>query len=148
MKVELVFRGYPSRIRFADWERANSLPVGALPKLSKQQRARARKLRIPEDHYAVALKAAELSSEHALGKMERVARIIAAAAKKRLPEAELTSVVWDFRENRFEFLAQINGREDCSPIPTAIVDDVLLEKEGAEERLKKAVDFELGGWAD
>src|SRR5205807_5363294 len=60
MKVELVFRGYPSRIRFADWERANSLPVGALPKLSKQQRARARKLRIPEDHYAVALKAAEL----------------------------------------------------------------------------------------
>ena len=29
-----------------------------------------------------------------------------------------------------------------------IVDDVLLEKEGAEERLKKAIDFELGGWAE
>ncbi len=148
MTIELVLRGYPSRIRFAEWQRANSLPVDALPKLSEEQKTRARKLRIPEDHYAVALKAAELTSERAIGEMERVARLIAAAATKRCPEAEVTSVVWDFREKRFEFLTRIDGREDCDPIPTEIVDDVLLQKEGAEERLKKAVDFELGGWAD
>ena len=148
MTIDIVLLGYPSRIRFAEWQAANSLADEKLPKLSEEQKARARALRVPERHYAVALKAAELSGQRAAARMEWVARLIAEAAKRRDPEARVTSVVWNFREHKHEFFTRHDGRQYTHSIPTQIIDDLLLEKEGAGERLKQAVDFELGGWAD
>ncbi len=148
MNIELVLRGYPSRIRFPEWQEANSLPPDKLPKLSEDQIARARKLRVPSHAYAIALKAAELANERASGKIEWVARMIAEAARKRDPELEVTSVIWDFWEHKFEFFTRRDGHQHVHSIATEIIDDVLLEKEGAGQRLKQAVDFELGGWAD
>ncbi len=146
--MELIIRGYPSRIRAADWQKANSLPEKELPRLTEKQRERTRTLRIPEHAYAIALKAGELAKEHASKKVERVARLIVDAVKKRDPAIEVTAVVWDFVEYQFKFLTRVNGRENYDSIPTEIIDDVLLEKEGAEERLKKQVDYLLGGWAE
>jgi len=149
MEIELVLRGYPSRKSFAEWQQANSLPESELPRLSDQQRERARRLHISERAYAVALKAGELAAQRALEKMERVGNLIARAVKDRDPEAELTSVVWDFYEQRFEFFTKHKiekdwyGNECVHSIATQAVDDVLLGKEGAERRLQEAVNSEL-----
>ena len=143
MNTELLLRGYPSRIRFAEWQAANSLPEDKLPGLSPEQKARARALYISERDYRVALKAAQLASERATSKMEQVARLIAEAVKSRDPKAVLTSVVWDFYGHTFEYFTRHDGREYPHSIPTLIIDDVLLEKEGAEQRLKDAVNSEL-----
>jgi len=119
-----------------------------LPKLSDEQRARAQKLHISERAYAVAIKAAELASERASEKLEQVARLIAEAVRKRDPGGQLKSVVWDFYTHSFQFVTRHDSTECLHSIPTEIVDDVVLEKEGAARRLKQAADFELGGWAD
>ena len=147
-KMDLILRGYPSRIRFAEWQKANSLPPDKLPRLSKPQKARAHRLGISDHEYAIALKAAELARERAVDKMEKVARLIIEAVHKRDPQAEVTALVWDFLRHEFKFLTRVNGREDDDCIPPQVVDDVLLEKEGAEQRLKQKVDFLLGGWAE
>ncbi len=148
MKIDLLMRGYPSQIRFAEWQKANSLPESELPKLSKEQRARARQLHVSERDYAVAVKAGELAESRALEQMERVARLVGQAVVKRDPEAELTSLVWDFWEHRFEFstrhrIAGDSHKECLHSIPTDVVDGVLQNKEGAERELKEAVDSEL-----
>jgi hypothetical protein len=148
METELVLRGYPSRKRFAEWQQANSLPEDQLPKLSEEQRARARQLCIPERAYAVALKAAQLAGDRALEKMKRVANVIARAVKDRDPEAELTSVVWNFYEARFEFLVRYKIGKDSPKelehfIPTQMIDDILLDKEGAERELMQAVSSQV-----
>ncbi len=145
-KMELIIRGYPSRIRFADWQKANTLPKEELPRLTEIQRERARTLRVPDQAYAIALKAGELARKRLEGEMERVEGLIASAAKRR--GAEVTVVIWDFVESQFKFLARQNGREREHTIPGAIVDDLLLGKEGADRRLKEEVDFLLGGWAE
>ncbi len=144
--MEFIVRGYPSRKRFVDWQRANSTPREQLPQLSESQRDRARKLRISEQAYAIALKAGELARERLEGQMDRVGGLIASAAKRR--GAEVTAVIWDFFEHQFKFTARENGRELENTLPASIVDDLLLGKEGADDRLKRAVDFLLGGWAD
>ena len=145
--MEFVVRGYPSRIRFADWQRANSAPREELPQLSEAQRDRARKLRIPEQAYAIALKAGELARARLEGQIDRVGGVIASAAKRR--GAEVTAVVWDFFEHQFKFTASENGREVENALPPSIIDDLLLGKEGAGDRLKReVVDSLLGGWAD
>ncbi len=146
--MELIIRGRPSRIRFADWQKANSLPKEELPLLTEKQRERAQTLRVPEGAYAIALKAGELAKENASKRIQRVARLIVEAAKKRDPAIEVTAVVWDFVEHQFKFVTRVNGREDYDSIPIQIIDDVLLEKEGAEERLRKELNFLLGGWAE
>lgn len=148
MTVELLLRGYPSRVRFKEWQIANSLPENELGKLSEDQRTRARSLHIPDRAYAVALKAKELSAERAIRKMEEVAQRINEAVKTRDGEGELKSVVWDFYGHSFQFITRHALGEYVHSIPTQVVDDVLLEKEGASRRLREAVDFELGGWAD
>lgn len=147
MGIEILLRGYPSRIRFAEWQAANLLPEDKLPKLTAEQQRRASRLHIPERHYAVALKAAELAGEEARRKMERMAQLIATAVRGSDAEAELKSLVWDFYGHQFQFVTRHNGREFAHSIPTAIIDDLLLEKEGAEQRLKNVVRHELGGWA-
>jgi hypothetical protein len=144
--MEFSVRGYPSRSRFADWQRANLMPSEELPELSEAQKDRARKLRISEQAYAIALKAGDLARERLEGQLDRVGRLIASAAKKR--GAEVTAVVWDFYEHQFKFTARENGRELENTLPSSIVDDLLLGKEGADDRLKHQVDFLLGGWAD
>ncbi len=148
MEVELVLRGYPSRTRFAEWQQANSLREDELPKLSDEQKERARRLHISERAFAVAFKAAELMHERALQKMEHVGNLIARAVRDRDPEAELTSVVWDFYEKKCEFftrhkVGRDSHKECVHSIATQVVDDLLLEKEGAETRLKEAVEREL-----
>jgi hypothetical protein len=148
MEIELILRGYPSRKRFAEWQQANSLPESELPALSDDQRERAQRLHISERDLAVAVKAAELAGDRALKKMERVGNIIARAVKDRDPEAELTTVLWDFYEQKFEFctrhkIGQDFYRQCVSSIPTQVVDDLVLEKEGAERRLREAVSSEL-----
>jgi len=145
--MELVLRGYPSSLRFAEWQQANSLPADKLPHLNEGQKARARDLRISERGYAISLKAAELARQRADAKMDRVARVIAEAVRQRDPEAEVTAVVWDFRAREFKFLRRVNGKEYAESVPTQILDDVILEKEGAEDRLRKELDYRLGGWA-
>jgi hypothetical protein len=144
--MEFVIRGYPSRTRMAEWQKANSALSEQLPQLSEEQRSRAQKLRIPERAYAVALKAGELARERLEGQLDYVAGLIDSAARKR--GAEVTSVVWDFFESQFRFTARENGREVKNTLPASIVDDLLLGKEGADERLLHQVDFLLGGWAD
>jgi len=144
--MDLILRGRPSKSRFTEWQVANSLPQEKLPELSNDQRVRAKLLRVPERAYRVALKAGELAREHAWKKMEHVARIIAEAAQRR--GVELSAVVWDFVQYQFNFVVRVNGREYDHTIPTGIIDDVVLEKEGAEQRLKRDVDFLLGGWAE
>ncbi len=147
MNVEIILRGYPSRMRFPEWQRANLLSEKQLPKLSNEQRARARKLGLQERAYAVGIKAAELASERAAEKMERVARVIAETVTNRDQEAELTTLVWDFYQHRFEFTVQHKvgpaPRECIYSVPTDIVDDLLLDRNGAESRLKQAVEREL-----
>ena len=146
--MDLILRGYPSRTRFAEWQEANSLPPKKLPRLSVDQKTRAQKLGISERAYAIALRAAELTRDRAAEKMEKVARFITETVKTRDPQAEVTALVWDFLGHEFKFLTRVNGREHDDSISPRIVDDVLLEKEGAEQRLKQEVDFLLGGWAD
>jgi len=148
MEIELVIRGYPSRKRLAEWQRANSLPEDQLPKLSEEQRERARQLHLPERAYAVALKAAELSGDRALEKMKQVGNLIARAVQDRDPETELASVVWDFYEQRFEFFTRHKIGKDLHKecvhfIPTQMIDDVLLDKEGAERQLTEAVSSQV-----
>lgn len=144
--MDLILRGYPSKIRFAEWQKANSLPPDQLPRLSGEQAERARTLRVPERAFAIALKASELAAEEAVEKMERVGRLIQESAKKRIPDARVKAVVWDFVERRFRFMTQINGSEHENMIPIKIIDDLLMEKPDAEQQLKKTVDFLFGGW--
>src|SRR5574340_16263 len=104
MTMELVLRGYPSLLRFAEWQQANSLPANDLPRLSEEQKMRARDLRISERGYAISLKAAQLARQRADTKMDRIARLIAEAVRLRDPEAEVTAVIWDFWAREFKFL--------------------------------------------
>lgn len=148
MEIELVLRGYPSRKRFAEWQQANCLREEELPKLSDEQRARARRLHLSERAYAIAIKAAELASDSALEKMKRVGSLIARAVKDRAPEDELTSIVWDFYEHKFEFftkhkIGKDSFREYPYSIATQVIDDFLLEKQGAEGRLQEEVSSQL-----
>lgn len=146
MQVEFVIRGYPSHVRFVDWQRANSLPDDQLT-LTPEQRDRARKLQIPERAYAVGIKAAECAGENAVQKMDRVAQSVVDAIRHRYPEDELRSIVWDFVERRFRFVIwhrDLNSEREYSA-PPETVDDLLLEKEGAERRLKEQIDSAIGG---
>jgi hypothetical protein len=145
--MEFIVRGYPSRIRFVDWQKANSLGPDALPALSDQQKRRAQQLRIPDRAYAIGLKAAQLARERLVGgELDHLGGLIASAAKKR--GAEVTTVVWDFLEHDFKFMTRQNGREQPNSLPPNIIDDLLLGKEGADRRLKEQVDFLLGGWSE
>jgi hypothetical protein len=144
--MEFIVRGYPSRIRFADWQRANSTGPDDLPKLSDEQKLRAKQLRIPDRAYAIGLKAAQFARERLAGELDHVGRLIASAAKKR--GAEVTTVVWDFLEHDFKFVTRENGREQPNSLPPEIIDDLLLGKEGADRRLKEEVDYLLGGWSE
>ncbi len=120
------------------------MPKEQLHPLSEDQRARAKRLHISEGEYAVAMKAAELASERALQKMEHVARLIAQEVRRRDPNSQLKAVLWDFSGHRFEFVTRLNGLGECIHwIPTEVVDDVLSEKEGAEQRLRQAVSSQL-----
>lgn len=146
MEVEFVIRGYPSKVRLAEWQEANTLPKDQL-RLTPEQQERARKLQIPEAAYAVGIKAAELAGDHAVQKMERVARLIAEAIQRRYPQDELRTIVWDFVEGKFRFVFWdgLAKRELEHLLSTEVVDDLLLEKQGAEGRLMKEVDLEIGG---
>jgi hypothetical protein len=144
--MEFIIRGYPSRIRFGDWQKANSLGPDDLPGLSAEQKRRAQQLRIPHRAYAIGLKAAQLARERLTGELDHVGGLIASAAKKR--GAEVTTVIWDFLEHDFKFVTRENGREHPNSLPPKIIDDLLLGKEGADRRLKEQVDFLLGGWSE
>src|SRR5579863_392272 len=99
--MELVLRGYPSSLRFAEWQQANSLPADKLPHLNEGQKARARDLRISERGYAISLKAAELARQRADAKMDRVARVIAESDR-------------GIRKQRSLRWSGISGRENSS----------------------------------
>jgi hypothetical protein len=147
MSIELLVRGYPSRVRFAEWQAANSLPEAELEGLSKEQRALAQKLHVPEKAYAVALKAAELSHARAAEQMEVIAKLIAEEVKARDSQDELKTVIWDFSSHEFKFVTREvvgkNGKEVTNTLPTEVVDDFLLEKRGSDRRLKDAVKIAL-----
>ena len=146
MEVEFVIRGYPSRVRFADWQEANTLPDDQL-KLTPQQKKDARKLRVPERAYAVGIKAAEFAGNHTVQKMEQVAGLVAEAIHRRYPGDDLRIIVWDFVEQKFRFVVghRVDNSEREYALSTEAVDDLLLEKEGAERRLKHEADLVVGG---
>ncbi len=144
--MEFIVRGYPSRIRFVDWQKANSMVPDDLPRLSDEEKHRAQLLRIPDRAYAIGLKAAQLARERLVGELDHVGGLIASAAEKR--GVEVTTIVWDFVEHDFKFLTRENGRERENSLPPKIVDDFLLGREGANRRLKQEVDFLVGGWAE
>jgi hypothetical protein len=150
VQVELVICGYPSRVRLAEWQQANLLSEAELPQLSEEQQARARKMQIPERAYAVGIKAAELATHHVGEKMEKVAAMIREAIQRRESRDELKSVIWDFYAGSFRFMVlhAALGQEVSYSMPTEIVDDVMMEKESAETRLRAYVDFIVGGWAN
>lgn len=144
IQVDIILRGYPSRIRYPEWQKANSLPKDQLPTLSDEQRARVASLHVPEGAYAVGLKAAELAHDHAGDEMERVARMIAEELAKCDPQARLKCLLWDFVEGKFEFTVQHEVGSECIyGIPHDVVDDLLLERQGAESRFREAVRREL-----
>ncbi|MGH9433227.1 MAG: hypothetical protein ACRD3T_16985 [Terriglobia bacterium] len=143
--MEVVVRGRPSRFRFAEWQAANSVPAEDLPELSEEQKAHAKQLRIPEQAYRIALKGGELARRHAIEKLEYVERLIAEAAKRA--GVDITDVEWDFVNHQFSFIYSVNGRWGQPSLPPQAVDDYLLDKEGAGERLKEIVDLLLGGLA-
>jgi hypothetical protein len=144
--MDLVIRGYPSRIRYPDWRKANSLPPEELPTLSQRQKDRARILRISDRAYAIGLKAAELARERLTGELEHVASVVQAVAKKR--DAEVTALIWNFYEHHFQIVTRWDGKESSFDVPGELVNAILLGKHGAEQKLGQEVDFWLGGWAE
>jgi len=150
MEAEIIIRGFPTRHRFAEWRRANMLSVEELPRLTKEQVERARKLRITEKGFAVALKASELSRDHSFEKMERVAKCIHQVLREHDPQSELATLIWDFGERKFEYVVKHRISPGLTPeaiysISPDIVDEVVLGHEGAEEKLATMVakDLEL-----
>lgn len=146
MQVELLVRGYPSRMRFAEWQTARSLPESELPKLTQEQQARARRLHITDREFAVGLKAGQLMSERAAEHMERVARLVAEGLKNGGSSARLKTVLWDFYGGKFEFAIEDETGTHPYSLPMETVDDVLLDKDGAEQRMKEQVDFIVSKW--
>ena len=150
MQTEIILRGFPSRKRFADWQQANTLPDEKLPRLTREQAERARRLRISEKGFAIALKAGELAREQSFEKMERVAKCIHQVLRRHEPQSELATLVWDFGAHKFDYVVKHgNGPgkalEAIYPIPPEMVDEVVLEHEGAEQKLAAMVarDLEL-----
>jgi hypothetical protein len=150
MEAEIIIRGIPSRQRFAEWRQANMLSAEQLPRLTKEQAERARKLRISEKGFAVALKASELARDQSFEKMESVAKRIQQVLQKHDPDSELAVLVWDFDEKRFNYVVKRrNGPgqalEATYPIPPEMVDELVLERDGAEQKLASRVanDLEL-----
>jgi hypothetical protein len=148
MEAEIIIRGFPPRQRFAEWGQANTLPAEELPRLTKEQAERARKLRITEKGFAVALKAGELAQDQSFEVMERVAKRIHQVLRKHDPHSELAKLVWDFGAHRFDYIVKHqNGQEEALettyPIPPEMVDEVVLEHEGAEQKLVAKVVYDL-----
>ena len=148
MEAEIVIRGYPSRMRFAEWQQANLLAEEQLPRLTEKQKERVRRLHISEKEYAVVLKAGELAQAHSLKEMEKVANCIRRVVREQDPESELTTLFWDFGGHKFEYIIQHSispGRVKECPyaIPPELVDELVLGREGAEERLAQAVGNDL-----
>jgi hypothetical protein len=148
MQTEIILRGYPSRKRFAEWQQANMLPDEQLPRLTKEQAERARKLRISEKGFAIALKAAELARVQSFEKMERVAKCIHQVLRKHDPQSELATLVWDFSAHKFDYVvkhrsAPEQALEATYSIPPEVVDEVVLEHEGAEQKLATMVARDL-----
>jgi hypothetical protein len=120
-----------------------------LPRLTKEQAERARKLRITEKGFAIALKAGELARDQSFEKMERVAKRIHQVIRKHDPDLELATLVWDFGARRFDYVVKHeNGPgqalETTYSIPPEMVDEVVLEHEGAEHKLATKVANDLG----
>jgi len=148
METEIIIRGFPPRHRFAEWQQANMMPAEDLPRLTKEQADRARKLRISEKGFAVALKAGELARDQSFEKMERVAKRIHQVLRKHDPDSELATLVWDFGAHRFDYVVKHqNGPgqalETTYSIPPEMVDEVVLEHEGAEHKLVTKVANDL-----
>ena len=147
METEIIIRGYPSRTRFSDWVKANTLPESELPQLDEEQKRRVSFLRVREKAYAAAVKSVELARDFAFERLQQVAGAIARNVKKQNPEAELKAVVWDFYSQRFEFLVvrglQDQLREYAYLMDPALVDEVVLERQGAERKLIEAAQREL-----
>jgi hypothetical protein len=146
MEVEVVLRGYQSRVRDADWQKANTLPDEQLT-LTREQRDRAQLLQIPEHAYAVRKRAAEFAGDHAMEKITQLAQLIADTIARRYPEGELRSIVWDFVDGKFQFVfwQRMANREVAFAVPGELVDEVILEVQGADQRLLKSVDVVIGG---
>jgi hypothetical protein len=144
MEAEIILRGYPPRQRFADWQQANMLSDEQLPRLTEEQTERARKLRITEKGFAIALKAGELARVQSFEKMEHVAKRIHQVLQKHGPHSELVTLVWDFGAHVFTYVVKHrNGSgqalEATYSIPPELVDEVVLEHEGAEQKLASMV---------
>jgi hypothetical protein len=144
MEAEIIIRGFPPRHRFAEWRQANMLPDEQLPRLTKEQVERARKLHITEKGFAIALKASQLAQEQSFQKMERVARFIHQVLEKHGAQSELETLLWDFSARKFAYVVkQKNGPgqapETTYSIPPEIVDEIVLEHDGAEQKLVERV---------
>jgi len=90
----------------------------------------------------------ELAQAHSLKEMEKVTNCIRRVVRERDPESELTTLFWDFGGHKFEYIIQrliSPGRvKECSyAIPPELVDELVLGREGAEERLAQAVGNDL-----
>jgi hypothetical protein len=147
MQTEIVIRGYPSRKRFAEWQKANMLPDGELPQLTVEEKRRASLLRVPEKAYAIALKAGELARDRAFEGLERVANAIAISVKKQDPNVELKAVTWDFFTGQFEFVTQHKSgsqfRECAHGMAPELIDELVLGRPGADQKLIEAAQREL-----
>jgi hypothetical protein len=150
MEAEIIIRGFPSRHRFAEWRQANMLTAEQLPRLTKEQAERARKLRITEKEFAVALKVGELARDQSFKKMECVAKRIHQELQKRDHDLKLAELIWDFDEQKFNYVVtRVDGAgqslEDIYSIPAEMVEELVLERDGAEQNLvsRVASDLEL-----
>jgi len=140
MEAEIIIRGLPPRHRFTEWRQANMLPVEELPRLTEEQAERARKLRITEKGFAVALKTSELSRDRSFEEMERVAKYIHKTLQKHDLQSELVTLVWDFDARVFNYVVERrNGSgpalETAYSIPRNLVDELVLGHAGAEHKL-------------
>ncbi len=129
----------------ADWDAVRHLPSSALPALTKEQTAVAKKLGIPEADYARSILAGERSQGGLLTKAERLGNLLKGKLSAAGVDAAIHRITLRTIQERFDVELQVNERQLPLKIDEVVVDEYFEGSEAAEKQLDLVVDRVVSG---